>query len=204
MTIEPDAVSHPSGLAEAQAGGRRCMSHGIHPVLEQADLRGRPVAQADRKQFLATYGHLFDHSPWVVERAWTLRPFADAKALHCAFLRVIAAAGPAERRALACAHPELADKAAMAGGLTEDSTKEQASAGLDRLSPAEYETFHVLNRAYRSRHGFPFIICVKLNDKDSILAAMRLRAGQDTVVELDEAMTQVGLISRLRLADIKS
>jgi 2-oxo-4-hydroxy-4-carboxy-5-ureidoimidazoline decarboxylase len=179
------------------------MSHGIHPVLEKAALVGRPVAAGDRETFLRTYGHLFDHSPWVVERAWATRPFADAKALHCAFLRVIAEASHDERLALARAHPELADKVAMKSGLTAESTKEQASAGLDRLSPADYETFHALNGAYRKKHGFPFIICVKLNDRASILAALRARAALDSEAELDEAMTQVGLISRLRLADIK-
>lgn len=179
------------------------MSHGIHPVLEKASLVGRPVAAGDRDTFMRTYGHLFDHSPWVVERAWAMRPFADAKALHCAFLRVIAEASQDERLALARAHPELADKVAMSKGLTEDSTKEQASAGLDRLSAADYETFHALNRAYRAKHGFPFIICVKLNDRASILAALRARAELDSDSELDEAMTQVGLISRLRLDDIK-
>ena len=179
------------------------MTHGIHPVLEKANLKGRPVAAADRKRFLEVYGHLFDHSPWVVERAWAMRPFEDAKTLHCAFLRVIAEATPAERLALAGAHPELADKVAMAKGLTQDSAREQASAGLDSLSPADYATFHALNRAYRNKHGFPFIICVKLNDRASILAAMAARAEMDTEAELDEAMTQVGLISRLRLADIQ-
>ncbi|MEI9889301.1 MAG: 2-oxo-4-hydroxy-4-carboxy-5-ureidoimidazoline decarboxylase [Caulobacteraceae bacterium] len=179
------------------------MSHGLHPILERANLVGRKVAAADRDQFLAVYGQLFDHSPWVVERAWDMRPFDDAKALHCAFLRVIAEASQGERRALAGAHPELADKLAIAQGLTEASAKEQASAGLDRLSPAEYEAFHALNRAYRDKHGIPFIICVKLNDRASILAAMRARLEQDSEAELDEAMTQVGLISRLRLADIK-
>ena len=178
------------------------MTHGIHPVLEKASLKGRAVAAASRQQFLETYGHLFDHSPWVVERAWAMRPFEDAKALHCAFLRVIAEASVEERLALARAHPELADKVAMAQGLTADSAREQASAGLDRLTPAEFEAFHASNRAYRARHGFPFIICVKLNDRASILAAMAARAEQDSEVELDEAMTQVGLISRLRLADI--
>jgi 2-oxo-4-hydroxy-4-carboxy-5-ureidoimidazoline decarboxylase len=178
-------------------------SHGIHPALERADLTGRRVADGDRDRFLAVYGQLFDHSPWVVERAWDKRPFADAKALHRAFLGVIAEATPEERLALARAHPELADKVAMAEGLTKASAKEQAGAGFDHLTAAEYELFHALNRAYRDRHGFPFIICVKLNDKASILAAMRLRADQDSLAELDEAMTQVGLISRLRLADIK-
>jgi 2-oxo-4-hydroxy-4-carboxy-5-ureidoimidazoline decarboxylase len=174
----------------------------LHPVLARADLAGRPVAQGDHGEFIAVYGHLFDHSPWVVERAWTLQPFTDASDLHAAFLTVIAEASAEERLALARAHPELADKVAMAGGLTADSAKEQASAGLDRLSPSEYATFHALNQAYRARHGFPFIICVKLNDRAGILAAMAERRGRETAAELDEAMTQVGLISRLRLADI--
>jgi 2-oxo-4-hydroxy-4-carboxy-5-ureidoimidazoline decarboxylase len=179
------------------------MSHGLHPAVERAELAGRPVEAGDRDRFLATYGQLFDHSPWVVERAWGKRPFADAKALHRAFLRVIAAASEVERLALARAHPELADKVAMAQGLTKSSAKEQASAGLDRLSPAEYEIFQALNAAYRNKHGFPFIVCVKVNSRASILAAMRVRLEQGSDVELDEAMTQVGLISRLRLADIK-
>ena len=179
------------------------MSHGLHPALERANLLGRKVETGDRDRFLAAYGQLFDHSPWVVEKAWDKRPFADAKALHCAFLRVMAEASREQRLALARAHPELADKVAMDQGLTQSSAREQASAGLDRLSPAEYETFHALNAAYREKHGFPFIICVKLNDRASILAAMRARIEQDSEVELDEAMTQVGLISRLRLAEIK-
>jgi 2-oxo-4-hydroxy-4-carboxy-5-ureidoimidazoline decarboxylase len=160
------------------------------------------VAAADRDQFMATYGHLFDHSPWVIERAWTHAPFTDAKALHGAILEVLAGASAAERLALARAHPELADKLAMAKGLTEDSAKEQASAGLDQLSPAEYALFSDLNRAYRDRFGFPFIICVKLNDKASILAAMRRRLDHSAAEELEEAMTQVGRIGQLRLADI--
>jgi 2-oxo-4-hydroxy-4-carboxy-5-ureidoimidazoline decarboxylase len=173
-----------------------------HPVLLKADLTGRPVTADNEARFMAVYGHLFDHSPWVIERAWTHAPFADAKALHQALLRVLAGASEDERLALARAHPELADKVAMARGLTEDSTKEQASAGLDQLSAEDYALFHDLNRAYRTRFGFPFIICVKLNDKASILAAMRRRLDHSPAEELEEAMAQVGLIGQLRLADI--
>jgi 2-oxo-4-hydroxy-4-carboxy-5-ureidoimidazoline decarboxylase len=173
-------------------------------VLQRADLTGRPVAADDHAQFLATYGHLYEHSRWVAERAWAHRPFADAKALHAALLRVLGQASQDERLALARAHPELADKVAISRGLTDSSQAEQASAGLDRLTPAEYAVFHDLNAAYRARFGFPFIICVKLNDKASILAAMRARLDHSAARELEEAMTQVGLIARLRLADIQA
>jgi 2-oxo-4-hydroxy-4-carboxy-5-ureidoimidazoline decarboxylase len=166
------------------------------------DLAGRPVEARDRGRFLGTYGHLFEHSPWVVERAWELRPFADAAALHTAFQQVLDAADPAMRLALARAHPRLADKVAVAEGLTQDSTREQASAGLDRLSTAEYEAFGDLNRAYDARFGFPFIVCVRLHDKAGILAEMRRRLERDPDTELAEAMTQVGLIVRLRLGDV--
>jgi 2-oxo-4-hydroxy-4-carboxy-5-ureidoimidazoline decarboxylase len=165
-------------------------------------LAGRPVEARDRARFLAAYGHLFEHSPWVVERAWTLRPFADARALHEAFVGVVDNASPDERVALVCAHPELADKAAMAEGLTEASAREQASAGLDRLTPEEYAEFHALNRAYREKFGFPFIICVRLHDKAGVLAAMRERLLGDAGSEMAQALVQIGLIVRLRLAEV--
>jgi 2-oxo-4-hydroxy-4-carboxy-5-ureidoimidazoline decarboxylase len=166
------------------------------------DLTGRPVCDRDPEQFVAIYGHLFEHSPWVVERAMARRPFKDAAALHDAFLEVLQAATETERLALARAHPQLADKATIAAGLTEASAAEQASAGLDRLTAEEFQTFHALNAAYLERFGFPFVICVKLHDKAGILAAMRARLENPPAQELAQALTQIGLISRVRLADI--
>ena len=167
------------------------------------DLSGRPVEASDRNRFLSVYGHLFEHSPWVVERAWALGPFADAKALHAAFLQVVEQADAAERLSLVRAHPQLADKAAIAAGLTASSASEQSSAGLDRLTAAEFQAFHALNRAYQQRFGFPFIICVRLHDKTGILAAMRDRLVRAPDDELAEALVQVGLIARLRLGDVR-
>jgi 2-oxo-4-hydroxy-4-carboxy-5-ureidoimidazoline decarboxylase len=171
-------------------------------IRQPPDLSGRPVADRDLTQFLAHYSHLFEHSPWVVERAYAHAPFADAAALHSAFLRVLDEASDAERLALARAHPQLADRAAIAEGLTADSAAEQASAGLDRLSPEEFEAFHANNRAYVERFGFPFVICVKLHDKADILAAMRERLTHAPQAELRQAITEIGLISRMRLADV--
>ena len=122
------------------------------------------------------FGPLFEHSPWVAEDAWSDRPFADADELFEA-LRAAMYAAPRERQlALIRAHPDLAGKAAIEGSLTDSSTREQASAGLDRLTPDEYEAFTRTNTAYRERFGFPFVVCAREHTKESILrvAAERL------------------------------
>jgi 2-oxo-4-hydroxy-4-carboxy-5-ureidoimidazoline decarboxylase len=151
--------------------------------------------------FTTALGFAFELSPWVVERAWSERPFASVEALHDAMMAVLNAATTADKLALIRAHPELASKAAIAKQLTAESNAEQASAGLDRLTPEEFARFHDLNAAYRERFGFPFIICVRLNDKASILAAMQARLANDETAEIAEAITQIGLISKLRLLD---
>jgi len=149
--------------------------------------------------FVARYGGLFEHSPWVVERAALRLPFAD---LHDGLMQVVHDAPQEEQLALIRAHPELAGKAAIDGTLTDASTSEQASAGLQRLSPEEYERFHDLNRRYRERFGFPFIICVRLTDKAGILAAMQERLANERSTEINNALVQIGEITRLRLEDI--
>jgi len=149
--------------------------------------------------FLARYITLFEHSPWVVERAAARLPFAD---LHAGLMAVVQDASPEEQLALIRAHPELAGKAALDHTLTDASAAEQASAGLDRLSPEEFGRFHALNAAYRDRFGFPFIVCVRLTDKAGILAAMQARLAQDRATEIATAIEQIGEIVRLRLYDI--
>lgn len=155
----------------------------------------------DRAAFTAALGFVFELSPWVVERAHAAGPFADREALHGAMMAVLGAAPEADALALIRAHPELAGKAAIAGTLTSESLSEQAGAGLDRLTAEEYARFQTLNAAYGARFGFPFIICARLNDKTSILAAMALRLANDAATEVAEAVRQIGLISRLRLFD---
>lgn len=137
---------------------------------------------------------LFEHSPWVEERA-DARPSSGDR--HADLMAVVHDASPEERLALIRAHPELAGKAAIA--LTEASAAEQASAGLDRLSQAEFDRFHALNAAYREKFGFPFIICVRLTDKAGILAAMERRLANDREVEIATAIEEIGKIVRLRL-----
>jgi len=151
--------------------------------------------------FTTALGFAFELSPWVVERAWDERPFASVEAMHDAMMDVLRAASVEDKLALIRAHPELAGKAAIAKQLTAESTAEQASAGLDKLTPEEFARFHQLNAAYNARFGFPFIIAVRLNDKAAILRAMAARAAHDEPAEIAEAITQIGLISKLRLLD---
>ncbi len=158
----------------------------------------------DRETFLAEFGGIFEHSPWIAETAHGLElgPTHDtAQGVHSALARVFRAAPEEKRLAVLLAHPDLAGKLAAAGKLTEESTAEQAGAGLDLLTDEERETFQALNAQYVARHGFPFIIAVKDNDKASILAAFhaRIENGRDT--EFAEACRQVERIAELRLIE---
>jgi len=157
------------------------------------DLRSQP-------DFVAALGTLFEHSPWVVERAWTKRPFDDAAALHRALMAVVEEATSAEKLALINAHPELAAKAVP---LTEASDAEQAGAGLKTLSAAEFERFAALNAAYRGKFGFPFIICVRQHSKTSIFDAFAQRMSHDAATERAQALKEIGQITWLRLSDMK-
>ncbi|MDQ1229003.1 2-oxo-4-hydroxy-4-carboxy-5-ureidoimidazoline decarboxylase [Sphingomonas sp. SORGH_AS_0879] len=146
--------------------------------------------------FVARYGSVVEHSPWVVERAAVRRPFADVGE---AIMAVLDAATPEERLSVIRAHPELAGRAAIAGTLTAESQSEQASAGLDRMTPEEFEHFHALNAAYRERFGFPFVICVRRTDRAGILRAMAERLEHDRETEIATALAEIGHIVRLRL-----
>jgi 2-oxo-4-hydroxy-4-carboxy-5-ureidoimidazoline decarboxylase len=150
----------------------------------------------DRDTFIARYGALFEHSPWVVQRASAMLPLPS---LHAGLMKVVHDATPEEQLSLIRAHPELAGKAAVDGTLTDASAAEQASAGLDRLTPEEFERFHALNAAYNKKFGFPFIICVRLTNKAGILAAMEARLNNDRDTEIATAIEQIGEIVRLRL-----
>ncbi len=156
----------------------------------------------DREAFVSRFGSVFEHSPWVAERAFDLElgPAHDTAAgLHSALCRVFRAASDDERLGVLNAHPDLAGKLAAARRLTADSTAEQASAGLDALTDEEREAFTRMNAAYREKFGFPFIIAVRDHDKPGILAAFQRRLENDRASELAEACRQVERIARIRL-----
>jgi 2-oxo-4-hydroxy-4-carboxy-5-ureidoimidazoline decarboxylase len=151
--------------------------------------------------FVAAFGDVAEHSPWVAEAAAARRPFASREAMITAFEDAVMAATPEAQLALLRAHPDLAGRAALAGDVSEDSRREQAGAGLASLTAQEFERFTRVNTAYRQRFGFPFILAVRGASKQQILSAfeMRQKHGQDD--EMRAALAQVMRIFRLRLDD---
>ncbi len=156
---------------------------------------------ATRESFVATLGDLFERASWVAEAAFSKRPFATVADLHDAMMQAVLAS-PRERQiAFLKGHPDLAGKAARAGAIAAASVSEQAGLGLDRLSDAEYETFQRLNGAYLTRFGFPFIVCVRRQTRDAVLASYGPRLVNDEAAELKRALEEIAHITRLRLVE---
>ncbi|WP_432286891.1 allantoinase PuuE [Aminobacter sp. BA135] len=172
-----------------------------HPYQPQAL---RP-SRMGRDEFVQRFGSIFEHSPWIAERAFEfeLGPAHDsAGGLHNALSRAFRSASESERLGVLTAHPDLAGKLAQAKRLTEESTKEQASAGLDALTDAERARFTEFNTTYVEKFGFPFIIAVRDNDKASILKAFETRIANNRDQEFLTACKQVERIAWYRLHDL--
>jgi OHCU decarboxylase len=152
----------------------------------------------DQAGFVDSIGWVFEHSPWVAERAFDARPFAGLDALHDAMTQQVEQATVAEKLALLKAHPDLGSRARLSTA----STEEQAGAGLDSLTPGEFEQLHRLNAAYRSRFGFPFLLAVKGSTKHDVLRALQARMEAAPEDEFREALRQVYRIARFRLEDL--
>lgn len=159
------------------------------------------VNALDVAGFVALFGDVAEHTPWVAEVAFAAAPFANRAALIAAFEVALAKAPRPDQLALVRAHPDLAGKAAQAGAIAEDSKKEQAGAGLDRLSAEEFARFTDLNGRYRERFRFPFILAVKGATKDIILASFAERVDNDPEAEFANALAQIARIFRFRLED---
>lgn len=163
-----------------------------------------PLAElnvCDAARFVAICGPLYEHSPWVAERAFSLRPFVSLAALHEALVAAVRQSTPDEQLALIRAHPDLVGRLAREGRLTAASTDEQTAAGLTALGPDEVAAFERFNQAYRERFGFPFVICARENRKDAILAAFPVRLAHSHAEELAAALAEIGRIGWLRLCD---
>lgn len=152
--------------------------------------------------FVSFLGGIYEHSPWMAERSWQLRPFVDQAALIKAFQQSLAAATEAEQLNLIRAHPDLAGRAALRGELTAESNKEQASAGLDQCSPAELARFTELNTVYKQRFAFPFIMAIKNATRAQILQGFEQRIQHRPAEEFATALVEINRIARLRLLDL--
>jgi 2-oxo-4-hydroxy-4-carboxy-5-ureidoimidazoline decarboxylase len=157
-----------------------------------------------RSDFITTLANIFEHSPWIAEQAAASRPYAGVRQLFEAMKTAVERAPAELRLALIKAHPDLANKTQRAAGLTADSTAEQDSVGLDRLSDAEYEAFERVNNAYRSKFGFPYIVCVRRQTRDSILRDFARRLPNDAPTEMKASIGEIGRIAALRLDQLVS
>jgi len=158
----------------------------------------------NRAMFVERFGDVFEHSPWIAEAAHRAGLGAgedDASGLHRAMVAVLRKAGAAEKTALIKAHPDLAGRLALAGDVTADSSREQASAGLDRLGADELARLTRLNEAYKARFGTPFVMAVKGRSKDEVLAAIEARLAHDAETEFATALAEIEQIALLRLQD---
>ena len=153
---------------------------------------------SDRDGFVAAIGWIFEHSPWAAQRVWRRRPFGSLDELHGAMVAEVSAAHPDEQLALLRAHPDLGSRARM----TDASTSEQSGAGLDSLTVDEFERLQQLNRAYREKFGFPFLLAVKGSSKHDVLAALAARLPATPDHEFAEALRQVFRIAWFRLQDV--
>lgn len=155
------------------------------------------VNALERDAFVEQFGWVFEHSPWVAERAWDRRPFASVNELHAAMVDAMNEGSTDDQLALLRAHPDLGARIAMSAA----STGEQAGAGLHQLSPETFDSLRRLNNDYREKFGFPFLFAVRGSTPEQILAALQKRLQRDPQTELQEALRQVTRIARFRLDD---
>jgi 2-oxo-4-hydroxy-4-carboxy-5-ureidoimidazoline decarboxylase len=161
--------------------------------------------QFSPSEFLTAFGAVYEHSPWIAERAFALKPatgFVSRAAVHAALMATVQSASEDEKLALLNSHPELAGKEATAGTLTIESTREQAGSGLTQMTAALVAALREHNAAYRDKFGFPFIIAVRNNTQDAIFAAVTSRLTNTRAMEFNNNLMQVGEIARLRLLDL--
>lgn len=157
---------------------------------------------ASAEEFVSILGGTYEHSEWVPRAIISKRPFGSLERLQSVMQETVENGTPELKLALINAHPDLAGKLARAGNLTDESTREQAGLGLDRLNENEYAEFSEKNSRYRASFGFPFIICARLSSKQRVLEAFDTRLRNSLEEEMAEALVQIHRIAELRLKDI--
>jgi uric acid transporter len=184
-------------------GGHSNLVTRVLPVPRHEDVLSiDQVNQMDRDQFVATFGALFQGPPWIAEQAWDARPFEDVYDLRRAFHDVLFEAPPERQLELIRQYPDLAGAATREGRLATQSVVDQAIAGLDRLNSDEYTSFDALNRAYRDKFGFPLVVAVRENTKETILRSGNARLQNSPAAEQAAALVEIAKIANLRLLDL--
>jgi 2-oxo-4-hydroxy-4-carboxy-5-ureidoimidazoline decarboxylase len=172
---------------------------GSETVEHLKDSKVGALCDQGQEIFVRELGGVYEHSPWIAERAWKQQPFTSVEELHAALVSVVTQASASEQLALICAHPELAGKEAEEGSLTAASTHEQRGAGLDQCSREELARLRSLNAEYRSKFGFPFVIAVKGLSRYAIMDAMQSRLGNTQQSEFQVCLEQIFKIAKFRL-----
>ncbi|MNF39541.1 Uric acid degradation bifunctional protein [compost metagenome] len=155
-----------------------------------------------RDAFVEAFADIYEHSPWVAEKAFDLGQDAqidEIDALHQRMADLLLSASHEAQLALINAHPDLAGKAAVRGELTEASTSEQAGAGIHECTSDEFSRFTELNDAYKAKFGFPFIMAVKGSNRHQILAAFEERIHNSPEAEFARALAEINKIALFRL-----
>ena len=158
----------------------------------------RELNALSREDFTQLIGPVFEHSPWIAEKTWQLRPFENRDYLHAALCKTVADADEQAKLDLIRAHPDLVGRAV----LTKESRTEQSSANLGHLSQEEIDLFDKYNRQYREKFGFPFVICARLNKKEAILDAFPRRLQNSPAQEKETALNEIFKIAELRLREL--
>ena len=158
--------------------------------------------QPNLHDFVSRYDGIYEHSPWVAEESFiAAASVEDIHELAAIFANCVDQADHERKLALIRAHPDLAGNAAIRGELTEESSAEQASAGIDQCTKAEYEQFHALNRQYKDKFGFPFVMAVRGSSRQEILAVFASRLNNDKQTEFETAINEIHKIARMRLQE---
>ena len=153
------------------------------------------------EDFTSALSSIFEGPPWVAVETWHARPFRSVEELHAAMCAVMYNAPQEQQVALIVAHPDLVGKAALAGTLSPESTREQAAAGLDHLTPTQVADLNRLNASYREKYGFPFVVCARENKLNTILAGFDTRLNNTRDEEIRTSLDEIAKIARLRLND---
>ena len=159
------------------------------------------INKLSRSEFVEIFADIFEKTKWIAEKLYNQKPFDDFKDLCSKMLGIFETAGKETQLKILRAHPDLADKVTV-NLLTSNSRSEQSNAGLDQCSEEEFNEFKNLNKSYRQKYGFPFVIAVKGKNKIDILSEFRKRILNSVDEEFNEAIIQIGKIANLRLNEI--